>query len=201
MMSEEAIALLEDQMNFNRTMERGWGNSMIETDGGNIVNGELYANQHKDVADALELAIAALRAGGNGMNVHTKPDGQPLTLEQLRGMANKPYWHVGMREDSAPPHWSILDPLLAYHPEDYDYGECWIAYAYPPAYIDRDAWEPCQRCGSKCLTCAVNETRKCTSCKNAENYLPLYKYCPKCGRPLTEEAWAALEKRVRGWMM
>ena len=23
-------------------------------------------------------------------------------------------------------------------------------------------------------------------------------YCPKCGRPLTDEAWAELEKRLRG---
>lgn len=69
MTNEEAIVLLEDQMNFNRTMQREWGNTMIETDAGNMVNGELYANQHKDVADALELAINALRAGGKDMNV------------------------------------------------------------------------------------------------------------------------------------
>lgn len=55
-----------------------------------------------------------------------------LTTDQLREMANKPYWHVGLREDSSPPHWSILDPLLAYHPEDYDYGVAWLAYAYQP---------------------------------------------------------------------
>ena len=41
------------------------------------------------VVQSLELAVNALRAGGNGMNVHTKPDGQPLTLEQLRGMDGK----------------------------------------------------------------------------------------------------------------
>ena len=91
MTNEEAIALLEDQMNFNRTMQRGWGNSMIETDAGKIVDGTLYANQHKDVADALELAINALRAGGTDTNVPTMPAGQPMTLEQLRGMANKAF--------------------------------------------------------------------------------------------------------------
>lgn len=85
MTSEEAIALLEDMMNVNRIMEREWGNSMIETDAGKIVDGTLYANQHKDVADALELAIAALRAGVKDMNVPTMPAWQPLTLEQLRG--------------------------------------------------------------------------------------------------------------------
>lgn len=25
-----------------------------------------------------------------------------------------------------------------------------------------------------------------------------FSYCPKCGRPLTEEAWAELERRARG---
>lgn len=61
-----------------------------------------------------------------------QPSNKPLTLEELQGMVNKPYWHVGLREESAPPHWSILDPLLAYHPEDYDYGEGWLAYRRPP---------------------------------------------------------------------
>lgn len=73
-----------------------------------------------------------------------KHDNKPLTLEELRKMANKPYWHVGLREDSAAPHWSILDPLLAHHPEDYEYGESWLAYAHKP--IDFDAWEPCELC-------------------------------------------------------
>lgn len=38
------------------------------------------------VVQALELAVAALSAGGTDMNVPTMPGGQPLTLEQLRGM-------------------------------------------------------------------------------------------------------------------
>ena len=36
------------------------------------------------VVQALELAVAALSAGGTDMNVPTMPGGQPLTLEQLR---------------------------------------------------------------------------------------------------------------------
>lgn len=43
------------------------------------------------VVQALELAVAALRAGGKDKGVPTMPAGQPLTLEQLRGMANKPF--------------------------------------------------------------------------------------------------------------
>lgn len=38
------------------------------------------------VVQAMELAVNALRAGGKDMNVPTMPAGQPLTLEQLRGM-------------------------------------------------------------------------------------------------------------------
>lgn len=43
------------------------------------------------VVQALELAVTALRAGGKDKDVPTMPAGQPLTLEQLRGMANKPF--------------------------------------------------------------------------------------------------------------
>ena len=157
------------------------------------------------VVQALELAVNALRAGGKDKDVPTMSAGQPLTLEQLRGMANKPYWHVGMRENSAPPHWDILDPLLAYHPEDYDYGECWVAYAYPPARIDREAWEPCGRCEEKdCSNCAYGDDPEGRShYKNCEGeswwrseWTPYYDFCPWCGRPMTEHAWAKLEKRV-----
>ena len=47
------------------------------------------------------------------------------------------------------------------------------------AYIDREAWEPCSECA-------------------ANHFMMGDKYCCECGRPLTEEAWAELEKRVRG---
>lgn len=65
---------------------------------------------------------------------------QPLTVEQLREVVGKPYWHVGLQEDSPKPHWKILDPFVSKHPEDYGYGKRWLAYAYPPAHIDREAW-------------------------------------------------------------
>ena len=38
------------------------------------------------VVQAMELAVNALRAGGKDKDVPTMPAGQPLTLEQLRGM-------------------------------------------------------------------------------------------------------------------
>lgn len=57
---------------------------------------------------------------------------EALTLEELREMGGQPYWHVGLREESPPPHWNILDPFYAKRIEDYKYGENWIAYRRPP---------------------------------------------------------------------
>lgn len=63
-------------------------------------------------------------------NRRTVPPNPPLTLEEVRVMGGKPYWHVGLQEDSPPPHWNILDPLYAQHIEDYGYGKRWLAYRY-----------------------------------------------------------------------
>ena len=198
MTNEEAIVLLEDQMNFNRTMQRGWGNSMIETDAGKIVDGALYANQHKDVADALELAINALRTGGKGMNVPTMPAGQPLTMEQLRGMDGQEI-KIVVIEENITLSGKVLEKREFVSGEDRckymfsSFGETWLAYAYPPARIDREAWTSEWINSIPALGAGDLETR-CKSCGN----LVLFEtdFCPYCGKAMTEEAWAELEKRM-----
>ena len=60
------------------------------------------------------------------------PPNEALTPEELREMGEQPYWHVGLREESPPPHWNILDPFCAKRIEDYKYGKNWIAYRRPP---------------------------------------------------------------------
>lgn len=79
-----------------------------------------------------------------------------------------------------------------------------------PATIDREAWEPCEVCSEQddpCYKdgCFKENAPKCEY--RCDKYLAwrrnlrrirLAKFCPKCGRPLTEEAWAMLEKRLRG---
>lgn len=195
---EKAIVLLEDQMTFNRTMQRGWGSSMIETDAGNIVDGALYANQHKDVADALELAINALRAGGKDKDVPTMSAGQPLTLEQLQDRVWRPVW-VEALELKCFSGWAIVNTgcfpvkgMLCYWE---DYGKKWLAYAYPPAHIDRKAWTSEWINLMPALGAGDLETR-CKSCGN----LVLFEtdFCPYCGKAMTEEAWEELEKRLMG---
>lgn len=120
----------------------------------------------------------------------------PLTIEQLREMANKPYWHVGLQTDSPEPRWKILDPFVARCPEDYGYGKRWLAYACPTAHIDREAWEPCKKCRS-CPSCISSDLDfkkfPCSQCEEHCYFIPM-NFCPHCGRPLTSDAWDKLEK-------
>lgn len=89
---------------------------------------DLSANPEEDYPgatkylQAIEVALSALAPLSN----------EPLTPDELREMRGQPYWHVGLRKESPPPHWNILDPFYAKHIEDYRYGENWIAYRHPP---------------------------------------------------------------------
>ena len=64
--------------------------------------------------------------------------------------------------------------------------------------LDRSRWEGCEYCNetqwlggliSGTITAEVNfKTNKDVT----------FLYCPICGRPLTEDAWAELERRIKG---
>ena len=128
----------------------------------------------------------------------------PLTLEQLREMDGQPVW-VKMKTIHELTGWAIVHI-------DYQMGAIrlwgkggnWLrfntgemdVYAYPLAHIDREAWEPCIKCNGKCYFCKFNGTSKCGKCKNHEFYSPMFNFCPDCGRPLKEDAWAELEKML-----
>lgn len=120
----------------------------------------------------------------------------PLTLEQLREMGGQPYWHVGLQDDSPEPHWKILDLFVAKHPEDYGYGKRWLAYAYHPAHINMEAWSGCV-CTASDKSCCTCVSLRCQFCIGESEYKQ-GRYCSACGRPLTEEARAELDKRLRG---
>ena len=74
----------------------------------------------------------------------------------------------------------------------------------PPANIEREAWEPCGNCKPSCGNCIDGYEDEedypltCQCCVNHNNYRPKDNYCSACGRPLKSEAWAELEKRLRG---
>lgn len=51
----------------------------------------------------------------------------------------------------------------------------------PPAKMDRSRWEGCNYCNKYGIVLAAFDG---------------WSYCNRCGRPLTEEAWAELERRI-----
>lgn len=76
----------------------------------------------------------------------------------------------------------------------------------PPAHIDRSKWELCDNCKKDCWNCKHNffccegNDKECDDCVNQSKWehSGYQQYCSKCGRPLTEEAWAELERRIVG---
>lgn len=56
------------------------------------------------------------------------------------------------------------------------------------AKLDRSRWEGCVVC-NRCGVSGSNELL----CNGTEA-----QYCPFCGRPLAEDAWAELERRING---
>ncbi len=131
--------------------------------------------------------------------------GEPLTLEQLRGMDGQPVywpddesWGIVSVDDSG--RWAGI-PFFRGRKNGVNFEYDIVSrgmevYAYPPAHIDREKWTSewiypenefnlprCSKCG-------------CNS-KDAQ-YEHKDKFCPKCGRAMTPEALAEMERRVFG---
>ena len=219
MTNEEAIAVLEESKRQNEIMRDNpttfWKISDMEAG---------IENAKKRIL-ALDAAISAIR--------HVSA-GQPLALEQLRGMDGKcvkvvvdgvePLEMLALVEVPKDKDCVLLRNNLGGVSEFYsddDLREDGVkVYAYQPAHIDREAWEPCEYCNGKTtLYQHTNSTKlflntfgkaatlvtECIACPPyadccmkdiSANSAFRIKFCPECGRPLTEEAWAELEKRV-----
>lgn len=143
----------------------------------------------------------------------------PLTLNQLREMDGQPVWIV---ESPDWGHWELSEDAedyicdrdtdlygLTYPDPDGKAGLHklgWVAYAYPPAHIDHEAWtaEWRELHGDKMVgldDCGDDVYRHyhysvCTSCGKGSAVKP--NFCPVCGKAMTPKAWAMLEKRLRG---
>lgn len=74
-------------------------------------------------------------------------------------------------------------------------------------HIDREKWEPCERCigcGNCVFFCYDDDEFPCKNCmleSTTKKPFPRFrsvKFCAHCGRPLTDEAWAELRKRLEG---
>ena len=106
-----------------------------KSDTGETVDGCFVLRPDKDSA-----AVVALRAYARATdNEALAADiikwvgvekNEPLGLEQISNMGGKPYWHVGLQDNSSPSHWAILPDHVAKCPQDYFYGKHWLAYRY-----------------------------------------------------------------------
>lgn len=147
--------------------------------------------------EVFELALTALRS--------MQEAGEPLSLEQLKQMDGKPVWYEDVER------WAIVSVSDAGKWKDIPFalfeknstrfewnieGRELSLYSYPPAHIGRRAWTaewiyPENEWNlPRCSKCGCNSKDATYGHKN--------NFCPKCGRAMTEEAWAELERRLRG---
>lgn len=118
----------------------------------------------------------------------------PLTIKQLKKMVGMPVWVECLspkKYESPPVGWRIVEKSImgrigvwngASCFSERDYKKDWIAYT--EKRIDSEKWEPCMNCQD------IEKLAKHIKCWPS--------YCPVCGRPLTDQAWDELEKRLRG---
>ena len=128
------------------------------------------------------------------------PPNEPLTLEQLRGMKKvTPVWWEGAGFWCLAQSGGIVTP----------FGQCYDVeglpgefYSYPPVHIGRESWDDCPICGKyKAISFRGYRTREEAvdlSGKIHPHVSGGARFCPRCGKPRTPEAWAELEKRLRG---
>lgn len=151
--------------------------------------------------------------------------GEPLTAEQLLDMEGKPvllkspWWTEWCIVREHGEH-EIAGDAISFTRRHYgevclglsDYGKTCTAYAYQTAHIDREKWEPCEYCQRRT---SPDEVSMLTTDENgSETGMFVFNgilasntdglqmrqiyFCPICGRPLSEESWAELERRVFG---
>ena len=173
MTNEEAISVIENEIQIDVRLCTGEQVDRFQT--------------------ALYMAISALRA---------EPTGDPLTLEQLREMDGRPVRMEDLTGGTLWNQWIIFER----HTDDGfiprgggyfgcdSYGVKWLAYAYLPAHIDREAWTA--------EWIKYDGYTECSKCKHwydspeSEDDGDRPAFCPSCGRAMTPEAWAELEKRM-----
>ena len=68
--------------------------------------------------------------------------------------------------------------------------------------LDRTRWSGCNFCAQTCEKCIYygmgRQKEPCHSCRVFSKFVSHFpgKYCRECGRPLTEQAWEELERRI-----
>lgn len=64
-----------------------------------------------------------------------------------------------------------------------------------PVKLDRSRWEGCYTCNN-ISGIMIGEITMCIGKRIVTTESHELKFCPECGKPLTEKAWAELEHRI-----
>ena len=125
--------------------------------------------------------------------------GDPLTLEQLRGMDGKPVWVTPAG------FWALVIAKRGQRVQLIcnDGEKVWAdkeielvgpVYAYPPTHIDREALEDCPVCGKyKVITFKGYRTKEEAidmSGKSHPHISGAASFCPRCGKSIVSGAGA-----------
>ena len=127
---------------------------------------------------------------------------KPLTLEELRKMDGKPaYWpddkSYGIISVDSAGKWAGIPFFRGRKNEanfEFDIESRGMkVYEIDPPRLNREAWEPCDFCKTE-----LDKYPYILACDDYSESNTVYEsgFCPLCGRPLLEEAWAMLEKRL-----
>lgn len=124
--------------------------------------------------------------------LHLAPTGDPLTLEQLREMDEKPVWMKDLTGRTLWTQWIIFEchtddgfiPRGGGYFRCSTYGKTWVCYSCPPAHIDREAWAPCGVCSCKRIIFRATAVPDFPS--SGADFTGYARFCPKCGRRLVE---------------
>lgn len=154
--------------------------------------------------EALDRAISSLRP---------EKIGDPLTLEQLREMDGHPVWVEDIKNPKKS-RWAVVefcsvDDFVGFTDNKYrlasNYGKTYRAYANPSFHIDRDGWTAewiedgeCNHKPYRVRDAEKWKKYRCSKCGYKAGRNNNKKFCPSCGKAMTPEAWAELEKRLRG---
>lgn len=123
----------------------------------------------------------------NGIVLAEGPDGQTYDGYAEQGPDSSVYLDG---DEAVCPHCWTAATITGFE----GYGKFWKAYAYPPAHIDREAWTA--------EWIKYDGYTECSKCKHwydspeSEDDGDRPAFCPSCGRAMTPEAWAELEKRM-----
>lgn len=142
--------------------------------------------------------------------------GEPLTLDKIWKMKGRPV--VMKYVYGGPDTIGIVDVRFVHHlgedkirivfasgyitVNEKDYGHYYNLYDYNPAHIDREAWDDCPVCGKyKEISFRGFRTKEEAIDLSGKVYPHITggaMFCPKCGKPRNERAWADMEQRLRG---